>query len=319
MTQSSIDIGILLTADVETPAFSIPSVLGDGFLCQESTVYRNVRRCALDDGFTFTVEPTDELWCSYQLMSLACLDEIMAAKQFPCFPNKRALERLRRSDAGPLSLSPQFLLLALTRNNHFHEASHALGYIVLKQQKAFSHLDDLGGSLRVWGSLFTEAIASTVEFVAWMASKTKLERLFLKLNSPSSYEDHDLRMFGRFVLDQYGIAFMFERVFFSFLMARLYNDFLSEEQQKRLSDVFAEDEPGTPRKRLGDILLRTAKGLRADFRDVVAPAYFDILGLHDQYANIVAQGLNLEAYGHELRSYARDCATLSCRDLEYPM
>lgn len=312
MAHSLINVREFLTRDTSSSPMAIESVLGDSYLVDHNSVFRNVRTSALQEGFVFTTDTQDTLWSAYQVMSLACLDDLLRLRTFPCYANKHVLERLANDASSTLSFPISFLLLTITPNNHFHEAAHALGYRAFTQQDGLlQSLATKAAEQRVWGALITEAVANTVEFMAWMVSESPIERIFLRLNAPSSYEDADLRAFNRYVISTCGVQFVFARIFLSFLVARVYPDVISPQRQADLIQVFSEDRDSSQQElQLSTILLRTAKGLRGEFRDIIAPSYFQILGLEEEYNDIAHRNITFARHGHHLREYAERCCDL---------
>jgi hypothetical protein len=311
--QATVNIRSLLDLDNCAAPIAVYDVLGDAYLCEHNTVYQNVRNRVLSDGYKLTTDTSDDLWRNYQVMSLSCLDEIIRRKTLPCFPTKTVIERLLDQGVLEQPLPVQFLLLALTPNNHFHESSHAVGYAALRSHRdLLDMLSNEEDEQKVWGSLLTEAVASTNEYIAWMLSRQHVERLFLRLNAPSRYEDSDLRTFARYVIEVAGLDFLFERVFLSFLAARLFSDFTTEARQNDLKSCGTLTTAVGTLDGLTALTLRTAKGLRSDYRDVVAPSYFALLGIRDAYDRILERTTQISQYGEALRIFSRTCFELSC-------
>ena len=312
MRHTLVNVRDLLKVDCTACTLALPEVFGDSFLIEHNAIYKSVRTSAVECGFQYTTAAENELWSDYQLMSLACLDQLISTKCIPCYPTKRVLRKLndQRSFEKPLPL--QFFLMTLALNNHFHESSHAVGYHVLSMDSDLLNvMADSDREKRVWASLVTEALANTVEYIAWMMSSSLAERVFLRLNAPSSYEDPDLRAFAQYVDSVFGRQFLFERAFCSFLLGRLYSDIMSERRQADLASIFEEDRT-EDEKKIAAIVLRTSKGLRADFREIVAPSYFSLLGLQNDYEKVIGRNVLLSTFGRQLRSFARECFELCC-------
>lgn len=308
MSNTMLNIHDLLAVDAPISPLAVADVFGDCYLTEHNLIYRNVRSSAIESGFRYITDPATEIWSDYQLMSLACLERLMTTKCIPCYPTKRILNKLDDGHAFDRPVPLRFVLMALALNNHFHESAHALGYRALSQNPelvgALSRSESEG---RVWGSIITEAVANTIDYFAWMISTQSVERIFLRLNSPASFEDPDLRGFARFVMGTFGNKFVFERVFASFLMGRLSSDITRPGIQEDLFRIFNEDKSDDRKGEITAILLRMAKGLRSDFRDVVAPSYFALLGVHSDYQAIVSRNFRLSEYAIPLRAFANAC------------
>lgn len=304
----------LLAVDESSSPLAIREVLGDGFLVEHNSVYRSVRSSATEFGFRYLTEAGTELWSDYQLMSLACLEQLMTTKLIPCYPTKRILNKLNEKHFLDDPLPFQFLLMTLAANNHFHESSHAVGYRALSEcSDLVNALSQSDNEARVWGSIITEAVANTVEYVAWMISGSSVERVFLRLNAPSSYEDADLRTFAQYVIATFGLFFLFEHVLYSFLLGRLYADVTDPRRQSDLNSIFEDEKYSDTSGKVAAILLRTAKGLRADFREVVAPSYFALIGIGLEYEKVAASDVRISDFSNQLRPFARRCFELCCQ------
>lgn len=289
----------------------ISAVFGDNYLLSNNYIFRQVRQIAIDNGFRFVTNRADPLWQRYQLMSLACLADIMVLKCCPCFPTRDMIEHLRSLRMLDKPLSAQFLYASLVQNNHFHEASHALGYIVLDQQsellRGFSMQED---EQRVWGAILTEALANTIELFAWIDVSSIAEYIFFKCNAPSTYDDPDFRDIVKCAIAASGSNKVFEQIFLSFVTARLDTNVLSAPAQEQLRLIMNDDPQPLIQKYLGQVTLRTARALRREFKDVIAPSYFRMLGLEPAYEIVKASVPCLSHHRVNLRRFCRLCLEL---------
>lgn len=308
MAPSHMTLDQIIDADSVSSPGAVEDLLGDAYLISTNNVYASVRKVVLSAGYRLIAEVNDELWQDYQCVSLLCLDRIIKSRCLPYSRTKLILKRLYLGH-GSMRIDPDFLIMSVAGTNLFHESCHAVGYLALQRSPALaSKLASSDADLFVWGALITEAIANTAELIAWMDALVVWDKIFLRLNTSSAYEDSDLRSIVNHARQMLGDRAVFSSVFLSFLTARLYADVSTPHRQTFIQNTLQLSHDTAKHPSLFLLLGRIGRWLRPEYREIVAPTYFRFYGKEEAFESLRAHRNALEVAPEELLRYSEFCS-----------
>lgn len=180
--EAQIGIGKLLWLDDEFICDqALPDVLGDRYLNVTNSVYSQVRRMFLSNGFRYSSEST-RMWRDYGSMPLLMLQEILDSGVVPYKDNAITLKRI--SERSPSLELPVDQLLALLGHNYLlHESAHCISYRLLSSLFGRSGALLADKDLYVFTCILCEAFATLLERVAAAQATSEVHRLFFTINS----------------------------------------------------------------------------------------------------------------------------------------
>lgn len=194
--------------------------LGDGFLLQHNTLYRQIRHRVLDLGFTFSTEMSaDDL-----AFPMGQLENILARKVIPYFNNVEPLKRL--NSRASLNLMWDHVVDNLKANYVFHESCHGVARSLGQKVKG----DDL--QTKIVKILIEESFANSCEFFAMAEAHDLFHRTFLEVNSYFTvFED---RTNLKKCLERMEPKFVFKMMLLCYLHSHFLNEDLNDQSFKRI-------------------------------------------------------------------------------------
>lgn len=157
------------------PGMRLAGNLGDGFLCAQNPVFRNIRQECLRRGFSFTNRESGPYY-AFPLMSL---DAVIEARRIPYRDNFVWLEILEKQVPGKFTLT-ELKRSELQFNYVFHESAHCIAHAVFFGRARFSRLPKNADTLlRI---LLGEAFANMVECLSAVFAEGEIGGYFLDGN-----------------------------------------------------------------------------------------------------------------------------------------
>lgn len=256
---------------------SLTGNLGDAYLLKNNQIYKDVRRAALQAGYTFT----DQVDPFYASLPLSQLDTILSNRKIPFQNNVDVLLSLETKVPGQIEWD--FICDGLKQNHIFHESCHAIAR-ELKQVLKF----DSNKQMQLILTMIEESFANTCEFLAVADAADAVHRLFYEWNSYICIFEEKSNI--KKAISEIGR----KEVFKFFIMAHLYSNFLNERwlesDFQRVLKLCLLDETSEANKKSLRVLSKEAFTLNPRFRYVTTSFYLRSNG----YSENVEQALNFD-------------------------
>lgn len=244
-----------------------PDILGDPYLMQNNSVYRNIKKQALAIGCKYS-----EANINYLVLPFHSLGEILSTKTIPFVPGARLLRNIESQRAGVLTTQD----LTLPESHHLHEAAHVIA------EHFFKDLDVSDQQIKILKSIVCESFANSVDLMAWLPVESEEHSFFLQQNCYMHPTPRNIAVLHRLIKD------MGSRFTFMFTMlAYIHANFLLENISSRLiHDLAARYAPevSLSEKVLKDCeaLMKLAEKLDPLFRIQTTQMYFKLEGLEGE-------------------------------------
>ncbi len=191
----------------------LPNNLGDSYLLEQNEIYRKIRKSALTNGFTYTLEFNS----AYIALGLSQLNTILQTKKIPYSDNLTILTEIEKM--RPQTITWDEISDNLKRNYVFHESCHCVSKTI-SDQIFLTETDQPSQVLRL---LIEESFSNTCELLANKDVDQSAHRIFFELNS-YIYISEDRQHLNELIKD-FGFEFSFQWILFSYL----YSNFLYEQ------------------------------------------------------------------------------------------
>lgn len=234
-------------------------------------MYGIIRAKALKAGVRFSNQPN----ASYNVLSLAQLNEILKTKTVPYLPNVGVLEALEKKI--PRLTDWDDIVDNFKGTHVFHESCHLVA-------QTFSVNPDASEEQRILTMLLEESFANACELLSILDADDQVHRVFLELNSYVYMIDdragllQTSREIGRGAL----LTFM--------LLAYLHANFLRPPSEKDFERCFALASPNRPldakHKKALRALSKIAFKLNPRFREVTTRFYLKLNGFKTDVASL---------------------------------
>lgn len=273
----AVPLGWLAELDDIPAANALADGVGDRYLYRHCPVFRSIRDAVLDLGFRFSSADTF-LWRDYLSFPLMSLKRILANKTIPYVDNGTTFRRLIQEYPG-VRLPPGFVTGNLKANHAFHESAHCVAHAIL-QTKRFGMRP--ARACAAVDAVFAESFANTVEALGTIFTHMPLsDHVFYPLNS---YVAQNKRMQDVLVrAAELGAERRFTLLFLSYFKANLTTDKPTDRQFEQIAEA---GECTFGEYALVRELTGIAFGLNQEFRESTNPAYFDLLGLGNEYREL---------------------------------
>jgi hypothetical protein len=264
---------------------SLPENLGDGYLCQNNVLYRNVRKQGLSCGTTFCIGGNLR-WHDYMVFPLVSFQELLENKEIPYIDNYNVLLRLCQKHPK-LTLPEKFIRDAFKRNYLIHETCHLIADDFLPKQTK----NKASKSAKLLNSLLGEALANSVELISSAIADTNAHILLYALNSYVAYSPLGKNLLQK-AMDEVGMPDFLKLAFASYFFNNLLGYEHSKENVEKILARFSpylnlEIKNGNQGV-VFDAVFRCCV-LNTRFRDETSIVYFSSYGLGDKYKNLSAE------------------------------
>ena len=269
---------------------SLRENLGDGYLCENNILYRNVRKQGIICGTTYNVNENSR-WYDYMVFPLVNFDELLESKEIPYIDNYNVLVRL--SEKYPkLSLPEKFIRDSFKRNYLLHETCHCIAHEFLLEQKKKSQKtseNKLSKSVKLLNSLLGEALANSVELISSAVADTNAHIFLHVLNSYVPYSPKTQELLQK-AIGEAGISVFLKLTFVSFFFNNLLGYEHSKENVEKILDLFSPyfEFKNEKREIVLEALLKCSR-LNPRFRDETSVIYFSSFGLGDNYKKLSSE------------------------------
>jgi hypothetical protein len=208
--------------------------LGDGYLIQYNSVFRNIRKAALDAGVRFVSQRFE----GYDVLPLVQLPKILESKMVPYAPNVQVLDEIETQFPDHFQLGQ---LPPLKANYVMHESAHVLARKIRVRHLGDLKIDFSAGPSKTLVSerrlalaiLIEEAFANTTESLLSLASTNTVHDQFV-LKNAYVHETPEMRKFLRNAVSRFGIVPVFKLVLLSFVHANFLKTKLNPKELDRV-------------------------------------------------------------------------------------
>ena len=248
----------------------IPLCLGDGYLCQKSSLYLKIRSKTIQLGFKYSSLPS----VSYQAFPMGELESLMTHKTIPYVDNSTALVSINDKCNGQLDWN--HVVDNLKANYHFHESCHAVARS-LKPENMTQTKD------QVMAMIIEESFANTCEFLLIADAQDLIHRLFLeKISYFTVFED---RTTLKKMIEKYSLACLFELMIYGYILSHFFQENINEQDFKRLLETCRF--PKECDVKILKSLIKNAFSLNPRFRETTTEMYFKLNGLSGRTTDIL--------------------------------
>ncbi len=272
-TQSTLTVFEILNLNRSSQNLrTLHKAIGDSFLFEHNTLYKNIRIEFLKFGYSFTTED----FCHYVAMPFLSLPEILKQKKVPYFDNTTPLQLIEK--AHPQKFRCEEIIKPKT-NHMLHESSHCLAEEYLK--KIALKIDFLSKEQNLTlQMIMAESFANTVESVCNYWNTTAEQRLLFEMNS---YVIHYKKISQALseTIDLMGIKNTFAFIYISYLCSNCLLNEISQNQFTKLVQSFFDSD-------ISEIILKNKSCLKIfnhafelsmDFRLQTTGFYCQMAGL----------------------------------------
>lgn len=251
---------------------------GDRFLCSRNALFNAVRRAFLKIGGNFREATGFELGRRYLVAPLLCLEEILQTNTVPYRASVPTV-RIVAHSAPSFQTTIGTLATLISPNYLLHESCHCISATLIGNHR---HNDSYR---RIAMLVCGEAFANTVEQLAMAETATPADGAFFFMNSYMG--TLNAAPIIRVAIEEVGFASVFSIAMLCFFCANLYPTSPPDDLITRfMRECKIPRQPGEE-----DILKRLIPifTLRKSFRDGTSPAYFQLLGLEEEF-RLLTQG-----------------------------
>jgi hypothetical protein len=262
-------------------------ILGDGYLLNQSPIYRRIREDALNLGFTFSTNKDTQ----YEALPMSQLESVIESRVIPYVDNVSPLQKLNQQTNGQLNW--EHVADNLRPNYIFHESCHAVA------RSKTGPSDQLKKT--VVKILLEESFANTCEFLAIADANEPIHRIFLDMNSYFTvYED---RTHLKKAISQYGFESMYQFMLLCYLYSNFLNEFLSDSEFSKI--IALAGFQVQPDKKVLKSLAKYAFELNPSFRYNTTELYFRMRGYSQPIKELLNfNPIDLIASDSEIRNWA---------------
>lgn len=266
--------------------------LGDGFLLTNNSIYRQIRLKAIDLGFKYSTEVSED----YTAFPMGQLESILQKKVIPYINNVTPLINLNSKTSS--SLDWDHVIDNLKPNYVFHESCHAVSRSVVSR----SNIDKFKS--RLITTLMEESFANTCEFFAISEAQDQIHRIFLEVNSYFTiFEDRTLL---KKMIEQNGKSALFKFMLLCYLHSNFLNENLEDKDFKKIIEL-TQLEIKAEIKALKS-LAKNAFALNPRFRYTTTEMYLRLNGISQpveeavdfDYLQLIKEDKNLNQFIAEL-------------------
>lgn len=259
---------------------------GDGFLCKNNSVYRNVRRLATDKGFHFTTQMSAD----HAALPLAQLDAVLEKKIIPYFDNVTMLVKIDHQKSH-LFLWDE-VVDQVKKNNLFHESAHAIIHsdlwaLDLRNESALKK-----DQHQVFKMLVEESFANTCELLSTQDVHNATHRIFHELNSYICVFEERYRL--NQLREMSSPTFLFKFTFLSYLCSNYLHEQLSEAEIEVLFSLSERHETLTGLKKIAldqrknfRGLFKIATALNPRFREITTKFHLKLQGVQTPFEQVL--------------------------------
>ncbi len=242
---------------------------GDGFLMAHNRIYRNIRKAAQDQNFTFSLESHP----FYQALPLSQLEWILSEKKIPYVDNVSVLQQIQQKIHGQIMWDD---ICDNFKGNHvFHESCHA---VARPLSQGILKKTDLPQNL-VLLRLLEESFANTCELLAVVDAIDPVHQIFFELNSyVVMFEDKtNLKKAMQEIGDEVFMKFMI----LCYLHANFLTPILNDQKFEKLLSLVSKSSSdfSVPQKKSMRALSKIAFELNLRFRMVTTGFYLKLNGI----------------------------------------
>jgi hypothetical protein len=247
---------------------ALPLNFGDGYLVKNNRIFANLRKEALKQGFTYSMDRNE----FYGALPLSQLESLLKKKVIPYTDNVSVLRDVESRIPGSAVWND--ITDNLKKNHVFHETCHAVA-------RAFS-TKLLDTDSKVLRHLVEESFANTCELLAVIDAQDASHRIFFELNSYCILFEERTHL--KNALQESGPLFAFSFFLLSYLHSNFLGDSLSEKTFARIIQCLNRRHPQAPvtdAKKLKALkaLSRRTFELNPRFREVTTSFYFRLEGI----------------------------------------
>lgn len=253
----------------------LPRVFGDGHLVEHNPLYAAIRNEVRNRGYRFDCDSAGAVKITAALPLLA-LPAVLEQRVIPYRDNVTGLRMLVRR-YGLEGMTPAQLHKFMTGNVVLHESAHCVAAGVLGGGVEQPALERPWPRRNVTITLAAESFATTVELMAWLTSRTAIERFFLVSNSYVHSQPENVTAAAARMTSRKGCGYLVRVAFFGFLAANFLRD---DDMDAALAAAMALTGDAVDPALEDDVRTIFLNSLTLDkrFRTETAEVYFSCLG-----------------------------------------
>lgn len=215
---------ILALHDQNQQKDTLPLSLGDSFLFNHNSVFKNIRQHSLKLGYSFTTND----FCHYNVLPYASLPKILQEKKVPYSDNVSVLRDIELRFPNRFRCEE---LVKVKSNYTLHESSHCVADHYLKEptfDPRDLHLIPSANSQKAFKLIMAESFANAIESIANAYNLTPEQRFFYELNS---YVTHNKKVNTHLLhtLELIGLKNTFQLIYISYLFSNSLNPDVSHQ------------------------------------------------------------------------------------------
>lgn len=242
--------------------YALTENLGDSYLMTHNSIYREIRKLTIGNGFTFTTQVNP----NYTVLPLSQLDVFLEKKKIPFFDNVSILWEIEKKT--PQMNTWDDLIDGLKQNHLFHESCHGLARSV-STRCVTKNLSEEEIILRL---LIEESFANACELIGNMDVDTPAHRIFYESNSYIYVYQERTQL--KSLISEFGI----EESLRFFIFCYLHSNYLRENISDSDLEIILKNPKINRNRKLLKSLSKIAFRLNPRFRHVTTVFYLRLCG-----------------------------------------
>jgi hypothetical protein len=206
-----------------SPEGSHSDILGDGYLLQSNSIYRNVKAFSMKIGCQYV-----EAYPEYLLLPFHELPRIVSSKKIPYVPSARLMKNVEQSQPGVFATDD----VPMPESYHLHEAAHVIAEHFLKEVSVS------GAQEKILKAILAESFANTVDALSCAQVADDVHHYFIKQNC-YMHPQKKISQAVTGLTPSMGFRFVFMLIYFSYVHANFLANPLSKKAVGELAERYA--------------------------------------------------------------------------------
>ncbi len=254
---------------------------GDGYLYTRNSIFRSIRKSALDHGFSFSFSPNSD----YLALPLSQLNTFIESKTIPYFDNVSILAKVENQ--LPLVTVWDDVIDNLKQNHVFHESCHAVARSIISKNLETDSILPL---------MIEESFANACELLGIIDAEDTAHRLFYESNSYIFILEE--RSLLKALIKDIGIETAVQFVLLCYLYSNYLRESLSEKDIDQIGNLISLDRNLIKNSKLLRSISKISFQLNPRFQNVTTVFYLRLCGFPvttkqlrdtDLFAQLVAE------------------------------
>ncbi len=240
---------------------ALPKNWGDGYLYNKNSIYRSIRKAALEHGFTYSFAPNSD----YLALPLSQLTTFIESKIVPYFDNVSVLAKVENQ--LPLVTVWDDVIDNLKQNHVFHESCHAVARAIIANSLKTDSILPL---------MIEESFANACELLGIVDAEDTAHRFFYESNSYIFILEE--RSLLKSLIKDIGIETAVQFVLLCYLYSNYLHESLSEKDIDQISQLIGLDRKSIKNSKLLRSISKISFQLNPRFQNVTTVFYLRLCG-----------------------------------------